>query len=326
MIAVDPCSRVTECYKNGRCNNWIQLEQFPAIPFGVIEVTDHQLIVANNELYVAGGQHLDMRNQYLDLVSDEKFYLDHFSRYSRPNNKWIPLNPMLTKRSRFAMVHLNNHIYAIGGNEKRAWTLDVNEWSSVERYSLLTEEWEKVANLPVNLKYPSAIAYQDKILVYGVQRYNDSQGFLFVYDPETNTWIQLLAELVAVSIGRRGRRIRNFHPVLVMEGNDCYRVKYVNDVAQVNRLTLQLDNIVTCTGQLCSSHNPADQTNISGDTHEGSFCINKRIFVNLRGYIHRLNCTLESVSSRDTSGWEEINWLDSSAACINFTFDKYSVL
>ena len=196
----------------------------------------------------------------------------------------------------------------------------------VERYSLLAGEWETVADLPgIFTSPPSMVVYKDKILVYSMQQLNDNEteGLLLAYDPETDTWTQLLSEILSVI------DLDDFSPVLVVEDDHCYRVMFVNDVAQVNRLTLQLDNTAPLTGQLCSSHNPTDQTEVPIDPAAGPFCINKRLFVNLRGYIHRLNCTLENMYSGDSdnAGWEEFS-LDSSAAFVNFTFDKniYSVL
>ena len=309
MLAVG--SSVTGYYESCR---WITLGTFPEFPLGFQDITDHQVIVADNELYLAGGE-------YDHMTRDDICYLDFFYHFNRLDNKWIQLSPMITKRSCFAMVHLNDHIYAIGGKGPVQWPFDV--LLRVERYSLLTGEWEKVANLPVTLEYLSAIAYKDKILVYGVLRDNESQECLFAYDPETDTWTQLLPDLV------EDPHYAFIPPFLVVEDHDCYRVKYVNNVAQVNRLTLQLDNTAPLTGQLCSSHNPTDQTEVPIDPAAGPFCINKRLFVNLRGYIHRLNCTLENMYSGDSdnAGWEEFS-LDSSAAFVNFTFDKniYSVL
>ena len=312
--------RETKCFENER---WIPLRKFPKRPVAsqFRDVRDQQVIVANNELYHAGGEYLQ-----------EKSCSDLFYRYNRLTNKWKALRPMITRRSGFPMVHLNDHIYAIGGNGPGPcrgpiggngpgpWPLD-----EVERYSLLTGEWETVAELPEALTSPSAVVYKDKILVYGMlQLSNNGPGLLLAYDPDTDTWTELLSEITSVM------SLNDFSPVLVVEDNHCYRVMYVNDVARVNRLTLQLDNTTPLTGQLGSSHNPSDQAEMSIEPDAGPFCINKRVFVNLRGYVHRLDITVENMHSGDcddTRGWEQINGvMGITAACVNFTFDKYRVV
>ena len=98
MIAVDVCPGVTECYENGR---WVDLGKFAKLP---LEITDQQLIVANNELYHAGGE-------FFDTTIEQTSFLDCFYRYKRLKNEWIALSPMFTRRRRFAMVDLNDHIY-----------------------------------------------------------------------------------------------------------------------------------------------------------------------------------------------------------------------
>ena len=322
MIAVDPCFSITQCFDNGR---WVELCKFPNIPSQEV-FAGHHLTVANGRLYLAGGSHLDEES---DEESDETVDLNHFYQYDRLHNKWIELSSMITRRGGFTMVHLNDHIYAIGGKRLR-------QFIKAERYDLLTGEWEAVANLPVALTAPSAVAYNGKILVYGVRRdRNDLRtvyGSLLAYDPESDTWTQLLTEIVEDPFpsSMYDQRYIKFAPVLVVENDECYRVKYVFNVAHVNRLILQLDNTAPYTGQLCSPHTPSDQSIVSRDRHVGTFCINKRLFLNLHGYIHRLEIILENVyslpSDYDLSGWAGINEVGLAPACVNFTFDKYRLL
>ena len=326
MIAVDPSYDITECYENGR---WVKLDKFPRIPSRE-KVTDHQLTVANNELYIAGGVYLENFMMVNDML--DAFYVDDFYQYDRLDNQWSPLCPMMTERSCFAMVHMNDHIYAIGG---KGW-LDRRQFKildEVECYSLQTGFWEVVANLPVSLSAPSAVVYKDNILVYGVLGMEDYDlrtvdASLLAYDPQGDTWTQLLTEVVQNPFRESSEKVKNYPLVLVVENNVCYRVKYVDNVAQVNRLTLQLDNTAPYTGQLCSPHNPSDQTTLAVSRDAGPFCINKRIFVNLRGYVHRLDINVDTQVNADGvaggCGWERINCIDScAAACATFTFDKY---
>ena len=320
MIAINPISRETQCYENGK---WAKLHKFPRVPFREA-FHNHQLVVADNELYLGGGSHEVA--VMVDRPMEATLHLDHFYRYDRLRNEWMQLRSMLAKRSCCAMVHLKEHIYAIGGQGG----LSCRWQSNVERYSLVTGEWEVVPYLPAMLQSPSVVAYKDHLLVYGVlgSGMGFVHGWLVAYDPQSTRWTVLLTELLQ---GPNSRHIVNdFWPVLVVDNRECYRVRYVNKVAQVNRLTLQLHDTDVSSGTLCSLHNPADQTKVCVYPDVGPFCINNRVFVNLPGYVHRLDATMEveayNGSSPEEDCWDMITWQkinDSDMTCVKFTFDKY---
>ncbi|XP_072050406.1 kelch-like protein 26 isoform X2 [Amphiura filiformis] len=299
VLAIQPNSQTVKCHI-GPTRGWQKLGNFAKLPFEET-VSDQQLIVVNGELYLAGGVHhiqSSFRSSIQHLYGRR---FNHFFHYDRSLNVWTQLPSMLTRRSRFSMVHLAGYIYAIGGKEDR----DDRFQQKVERYELETQEWEEVPSLPVALRTTSSVVYQNIILVYGISVTHTMgigrQGSLFAFDPVRNTWISLTSEFVPINRELENGMWANprLHPALVIEKGECYRILYYGSATPtVSHVTINLDDNPSAT--FSELHNPEDQF-IMGlyNFQAGAFAINKRMFVNINGYIHSLAACPDEVEPND---------------------------
>ncbi|XP_072050407.1 kelch-like protein 26 isoform X3 [Amphiura filiformis] len=288
VVVIDPSIPTVACHEQ---KGWRELDKFAKIPFEE-PFSDHQVIVVNGELYLAGGAY--RMSIMLDTLMLATIHCDHFYRYDRLRNVWSRLPSMRTKRSSFSMVHLNGCIYAIGGKGGLSNRLQQN----VERFKMEIREWEEVRSLPVALRMISSVVYQNVILVYGIRVINTMgigrQGSLFAFDPVRNTWISLASEFLPIN-----RELEdgvdanpNLPPVLVVEKGKCYRIIYYGSkTPRVSHVTINLNGASATFSKL---HNPEDQEFVGRRNYKaGAFAINKRLFVNLNGYVHRLTMCLD---------------------------------
>jgi len=118
--------------------------------------------------------------------------------YDSVTNTWTTKAPMLTPRSDFGIVVVNNKIYCIGsiigynmsGNGKGILST-VNEV-----YDPSTDTWENKTSMPTMRQRPKAATVNGEIYLIGGFQYPDlppSQGIIEldtneVYNPKTDTW------------------------------------------------------------------------------------------------------------------------------------------
>ena len=357
MIAIDPSAPSVLCHEK---NGWVDLEEFPRVPFHE-PFSNHQMIVVDGALYLAGGSY--RVPVVLDSVMMATLHCDHFFRYDRYCNAWTRMPNMITKRSCFSMVHLDGYIYVIGGKGG----LSSRHQQNVERFNLQSGVWEEVPNLPVALRLFCAVAYKNVLLVYGIRVINTMgigrQGSLFAYDPARSTWTSLASEFLPINRELENGLIINpqLPPALVIEEGECYRVIYYGSKsARVSQLTLNLGSSRNQSATFSPCVSPEDQELVGQhNTDAGAFTINKHIFVNLNGYIHRLDVMLDNnentstdkdgvdsddedeikISGREDKSlgkwgllsWQGINNISftdttNNVAAVEFTFDKYQVM
>lgn len=106
---------------------------------------------------------------------------------------WEQRLPLTTQRSRLAVVHLTNRLYAIGGETTGGRTV-----STVDIYDLQVNDWRSGPALPAAVANLAAATFGERIYVAGGNsRSSDnaqpaapitiSNGF-FVFDPESDQW------------------------------------------------------------------------------------------------------------------------------------------
>jgi N-acetylneuraminic acid mutarotase len=105
---------------------------------------------------------------------------------------WAPAAALPDARNHLAGVALNGKIYAIGGHHAQAE--QTTSQSELDVYDPATDQWTKVASLPLARGHinPSSFAAGGRIYVVGGQA--DGERFLSnvtVYDPATNEWTDL---------------------------------------------------------------------------------------------------------------------------------------
>ena len=155
---------VFDCEKN----TWNELSPMPNVRdrFGMTTLDEH--------LYVAGG------------VDGTYHALSSVLKYSPETNSWSRMEPMNEIRHGHELVTLNGAIYAIGGYLTK----------TVERHSPILDKWSFVSPTHHSHAFFGAAVHQNKIYIL-------SENGFEVYDPESNTW----QELLSLSVGSRPQLI-----------------------------------------------------------------------------------------------------------------------
>ena len=238
-----------------------------------------------------------------------------FSVYIPKDNVWRKLPPLPSARHSMLLVHLRGFIYAIAGLDK-----DDNELCHVERYSFAQKKWETLAALPKGFKCVSAVAFQDKVLVYGVSMVvpgssgseSSRKHVILLYNASKNVWLTKLSKQVEGS-AKSGSSIQS--PALFVYKGQCYKILYqkydsgkepsVSDlysgygntyIPSVNKLELHTrGNAVSL-----SVGEEVKQDLIPGNTI-GAFRIEQKVFVNQDGFVFKTDLKIEESQTVDVN-------------------------
>lgn len=122
--------------------------------------------------------------------------------YNSKTNSWLPIAPMLTRRSRAGATALRKLLYVVGGYDGE------NDLSSAERYNPMTNEWQMITPMGTKRSCLGICAFDGLLYVCGgydgasclasVERYGKKCLFnpkicfiLFIFtliDPLTGVW------------------------------------------------------------------------------------------------------------------------------------------
>ncbi|XP_055331635.1 kelch-like protein 5 [Paramacrobiotus metropolitanus] len=159
-----------ECF-SPRTSRWRKLTQLP------YSIAEGGLVVVQDDLFVCGGI-IGHRNG--DVTS-------RTIRHSSARTGWTEAAPMQINRGSAGIVAVGDHIYAIGGHISDGHTL-----STVERYSVLTNQWTFVASLPVPLKKCAVVSTAGQIFTFGGCTSHvfpaNATDSVFCYDPKADVW------------------------------------------------------------------------------------------------------------------------------------------
>ncbi|CAK8684664.1 unnamed protein product [Clavelina lepadiformis] len=136
----------------------------------------------NGHVYAIGGRSKDDNGS--QLVSVE--------RYNPESDSWNEIAPMKIFRSWLAAVPMDdNYIYALGGESR-----DDKIEKSVERYDVITGEWNNVSAMQESRHCHAASVVQGKIYtVGGACQSGVILCSLECYDPTTDEWSMIDDEL-----------------------------------------------------------------------------------------------------------------------------------
>jgi N-acetylneuraminic acid mutarotase len=111
-------------------------------------------------------------------------------RYTPASNTWAVLAPMPTGRTGLAAAVVGDAIFAIGGRRDIGGPCSGRPLARVERYSIASNTWRKVAPLPARRSDIGAIAHGGKIYVFGGCTNGQAtvSHQVEIYNPVTNTW------------------------------------------------------------------------------------------------------------------------------------------
>jgi len=135
----------------------------------------HQCVVVGPCLYIAGGF------DSFSVIIDEVWRLD------LTDGTWKKLPPMKAPRACFQLVALGEYLFALGGLTPAGYT------RSMERFEMMTEEWEFTAPLIHSLhRHAACITEQGKILVSGGITSTRETGIEDVseYNPDFDQWME----------------------------------------------------------------------------------------------------------------------------------------
>jgi N-acetylneuraminic acid mutarotase len=106
-------------------------------------------------------------------------------------DRWTPLRPAQVERTEVAAARVGRFVYVVGGFERTSG----RTVATVERYDLRRDRWRLVADMPVALNHPTAVAHRGHLYVHGGYRHetdlSEATGVLLRYDPSRDRWRRL---------------------------------------------------------------------------------------------------------------------------------------
>lgn len=127
--------------------------------------------ISNGVFYLTGGRNYD---QIFDLA----LAMDPSIGKTRV------LASMIVPRDEHAMCVLGNEIYCIGGFGSKEFT----NLSSVERYNIQTGVWTSINSMNIARRSHNAIAFKEKIYVFGGYDGHKYLESVELFDPSKNQW------------------------------------------------------------------------------------------------------------------------------------------
>ncbi|XP_077294035.1 uncharacterized protein LOC143916705 [Arctopsyche grandis] len=130
----------------------------------------HAVDVWDGKMYAAGGV-------------DYKFdFFKSLEIYDPKLNQWTLGTPMEIERYKFSIVFLGGSLFAMGGT----WNMTYgNQNNDGEILDLDTQKWTIISNTLEYTAWRSAVAFNNKIIIYGNKRNN------YEYNPETTSLIKI---------------------------------------------------------------------------------------------------------------------------------------
>ena len=303
---------------------WTDLDRFARLPFPAhVQLCDYVVMVAHGQLYFAGGESRETSvNNQADPVCFEDYTscLNSFFQYNIPTNKWDHLKPMLVARKAFSMVVVEQFLYAIGGLDRQG-----NVLLDVESYDISKNAWTQVAHLLEAVRCLSSVVHDGKILVCGTQesmqytpmdnRYRYFGDMIIqLYDPAKNIWHRVYKICYPLNWQAHST-------VLTVQCGVCYRVCYECSMwhtnrPRVNRLVCDFLSDVPAVG----IGEGYDQGCIPVENNLKGFCLNQQVFINIHGFISKLDVEVTENKCVDFSRWSRLG--DHTKGIAWFMFDK----
>jgi len=98
--------------------------------------------------------------------------------------RWTQLIPMSMERAAFALVYLDNQLFAIGGETANGVSPES------EKFSLETGSWDKILRKPTPVRHIKAVSVNGLVYVPGGETINGTiSDAMEIYNPEIDTWL-----------------------------------------------------------------------------------------------------------------------------------------
>jgi N-acetylneuraminic acid mutarotase len=106
------------------------------------------------------------------------------------SDRWSALTSSPLERTEVAAARVGRFIYVVGGFDRTGATV-----AAVARYDIRRDGWRRVADMPIALNHPTAVAHEGRLYVHG--GYASQTGLsqptaaLLRFDPERRRWRRL---------------------------------------------------------------------------------------------------------------------------------------
>ena len=132
-------------------------------------------------VYVIGGTVTDFRLDVMEVTAQ-------CHRFDVAKDEWSQIASMLTPRTEFATVVLNNVIYAVGGSDNTGHSL-----SSMEFYNVEEDNWRYTSSMNELREGLAAAGHRGHVIVVGGMTARPNEDKLLLdsvesYNPSTNEW------------------------------------------------------------------------------------------------------------------------------------------
>jgi hypothetical protein len=132
--------------------------------------------------------------------------------YDPKTNKWSESTPLPFPREHFNLIALGGKLYAIGGrmenfsqNLQTVFSLDLKEKGAT---------WRALPLMPTARSGTQAAVLDDKIFVFGGERFGGVFNATEMFDPVTERW----SELTPMPVGRHGTGAVTLHNMIFIPG------------------------------------------------------------------------------------------------------------
>lgn len=165
--------RDVDCYVHSR-RAWISRTRIPH------QVYKHGVTaVGHNSLFFVGGE----RRSEVNTTA---------WTFNPALNSYGKAAPMLCRRRHVSLAALDGFVYAVGATD------DVPDIPSVERYNTVSNQWDPVKAMGVELATPAvAASLQGKLFVVGITHLggNETVGCIQCFEPDSDCWKTLSLSL-----------------------------------------------------------------------------------------------------------------------------------
>ncbi len=147
--------------------------------------TDTAFVSKGNIAYLIGGKEEDHKG--LSSLNFTNSATAKAQRFDLLSQTWTEMFPMSNERYQHAAALVGHTIIVVGGRDKMGKSL-----SSVERYSIPNNKWEKLQDYPHPVCQAAACEYKGKLFVSGGQ--DDDGGWfsdfnIYEYGDQGNVWL-----------------------------------------------------------------------------------------------------------------------------------------
>ncbi len=132
--------------------------------------------VVDNFMYACGGKY--------DSHDNNEIATARCFRYDPRFDVWYELSSMNEARKDFAMVSMNNRLYAIAGQDENM------VMCTVECFSIAKNDWDSIRSLSQAAYGHSGVRCDNRIYISGGQKVEGQCNAVLSYDAEADTWLE----------------------------------------------------------------------------------------------------------------------------------------